>query len=119
MVFYESPNRLLKTLKIIKTIRPNVKVAIGRELTKVFEEVITDDIEKVIKHFEINTLKGEIVGMIYRAEDNSGTNTFEEEIKKLKSKGFKAKEISTILSTLYDTNKNTVYKQVLELEEIM
>ena len=41
-VFYESPNRILNTLEYIKSVRPQAKVAIGRELTKLFEEIIID-----------------------------------------------------------------------------
>ena len=118
-VFYDSPNRLLQTLEIIKKVRPNARVAIGRELTKVFEEIISDNVENVINHFKNNVLKGEIVGMIYRNSAPDTKNDLTEEVKKLKNKGFKAKEISTILSELYDINKNTVYKRVLELEKIM
>ncbi|MBD8962987.1 16S rRNA (cytidine(1402)-2'-O)-methyltransferase [bacterium] len=56
-VFYESPNRIMNTLKTIQSVRPDAKVAVGRELTKVFEEVVVDDITKVIEHFENNIVK--------------------------------------------------------------
>ena len=42
LAFYDSPNRLINTLEIINEIRPNSKVAIGRELTKMFEEIIIE-----------------------------------------------------------------------------
>lgn len=111
MVFYDSPNRLLNTLETIKSVRPNARVAVGRELTKVFEEIVIDDTEKVIKYFENNILKGEIVGLIFR-EKNSNDD-FSDKIEVLKSKGFKAKEISIILSELYNANKNDIYKQCI------
>ena len=110
MVFYDSPNRILNTLQIIKEFRPNSQVAIGRELTKIFEEVVVDKVENVIEYFENNTLKGEIVGLVFRENKNSDNIDIEEKIQKLKAKGFKAKEISTILSELYNINKNDVYK---------
>lgn len=114
-VFYESPNRIIKTLQIIKKIRPNSKVAVGRELTKIFEEIVSGDIEAITKHFETNISKGEFVCMIYR--ENAANKEFDlnNKIKKLKDKNFKAKEISVILSELYELNKNEIYKQVLEL----
>lgn len=71
LVFYDSPNRILNTLEIVKEIRPNSKVAIGRELTKVFEEIVIDHTEKVIEYFTNNTLKGEIVGLVFRDENKS------------------------------------------------
>ena len=113
IVFYDSPNRIMNTLKIIKNIRPNAKVAIGRELTKVFEEIAVDDVEKVIEHFNNNILKGEIVGLVFREEKSVFASDFQEQIIKLKEKGFKAKEISIILSELYNVNKNEIYKMCL------
>lgn len=113
IVFYESPNRLLQTLEIIKEIRPNANVAIGRELTKVFEEIIEDTVENVIKHFDTNILKGEIAGLIFRDKNISENIDINEKILVLKTKGFKAKEISVILSELYGLNKNDIYKLCL------
>ena len=110
IAFYDSPNRILDTLKIINECRPNSKIAIGRELTKIFEEVVVDKTENLIEYFQNNTLKGEIVGLIFRENKNSNNIDIEEKIFRLKSKGFKAKEISIILSELYDINKNDIYK---------
>ena len=110
-VFYDSPERILKTLKVIEAIRPKAKIALGRELSKLFEEVVIDEIPKVIKHFS-SGIKGEIVFMIY-AEKDVDSAQIDTKIKELKSKGFKDKEISVILSTLYGYNKNEVYKRSL------
>lgn len=114
IIFYESPNRLMNTLEIISEYNPNAKVAIGRELTKVFEEVVIDDIENVIKHFKENLLKGEIVGMVYKSCVNDDNLDLDEKIELLMTKNFKAKEISLILSTLYDLNKNEVYERIIK-----
>ncbi|MBQ8168250.1 16S rRNA (cytidine(1402)-2'-O)-methyltransferase, partial [bacterium] len=108
-VFYDSPNRIMKTLELIKQIRPNAKVAIGRELTKMFEEVVVGDVTSVVNHFNENVLKGEIVGMVYRENSQNTNIELDKKIKILKNKNFKAKEISVILSELYDINKNEVY----------
>lgn len=108
LVFYESPNRILDTLNLIKEVRGEVKVALGRELTKLFEEIIVDDISNVINHFK-EGVKGEIVCMVY-ADNNPEQTDITTKIEKLKKKGFKSKEIATILSTLYDLNKNDIYK---------
>lgn len=114
IIFYESPNRLMSTLEIILEYDENAKVAVGRELTKVFEEVVIDSVKNVIKYFKENTLKGEIVAMVYKSCDNNNNLDIDEKIGILKSKNFKAKEISTILSSLYGLNKNEVYKRVIE-----
>lgn len=109
-IFYESPNRIMNTLKIIQSVRPSAKVAVGRELTKVFEEVVVDDIAKVIEHFENNIVKGEFVVMIFRSDDKFEDSEILNKVKVLQDKGFSAKDISVILSELYSFNKNKVYK---------
>ena len=112
--FYESPNRILKTLEIVRTVRPQAKVALGRELTKVFEEIIVDDAASVIKYFEENVLKGEIVALVFR-DENSADIELDNKIEALIKKGFKAREISIILSEFFGVNKNEVYKRVLQI----
>ena len=67
----------------------------------------------MLAHFS-DGIKGEIVCMVY-ASDDSDTSEMDFQIKELKSKGFKDKEISVILSTLCGYNKNEVYKKSLEL----
>lgn len=109
-VFYESPNRIMNTLKTIQSVRPDAKVAVGRELTKVFEEVVVDDITKVIEHFENNIVKGEFVVMVFRSDDNFEDSEILNKVKVLQDKGFSAKDISVILSELYSFNKNKIYK---------
>lgn len=113
MVFYDSPERILKTLAAVKDMRGEVKIALGRELSKLFEEVVVDSISNVIEHFQ-NGIKGEIICMVYADEDVS-TSDLEFKIKELKSKGFKDKEISVILASLFGFNKNEVYKKSLTM----
>lgn len=59
IAFYEAPHRLLKTLNNIYEIFGNRKVAIVREISKRYEEVIRDNVENILKTVE--NLKGEIV----------------------------------------------------------
>lgn len=113
VVFYESPNRILNTLQIIQTIRPEAKVAVGRELTKIFEEIVVNNIDNVIEHFEKNISKGEFVVMIFRSEKNYEETDIQNKIKLLQDKGFTGKDISIILSELYGFNKNKIYKMTV------
>lgn len=113
LVFYESPNRLIETLEAIKEEYPKKTVSIGRELTKKFEEIKTDDIENIIEYYKNNILKGEIVVLLHKTELQDEIN-IEEKIKKLKALKYKDKEISSILSELYNLNKNSIYKKCLE-----
>jgi len=62
IIFYESPHRLLKTLNQLGEAMGKDRMAsVSRELTKLFEETITDTLEGLITHFENTAPKGEIV----------------------------------------------------------
>ncbi len=113
LVFYESPNRLLSTLEIIYKNSNEAVVSIGRELTKVFEEVITDKVINIIEHFKTNPLKGEIVAMVHAAQYKDNIEEYHNQIQILSTKGYSAKDISIIISSLYNINKNKVYSYLL------
>ena len=51
--------------------------------------------------------------MIYKDQSQEDID-LDEKIKKLKKLNLKDKEISSILATLYDVNKNQIYKKCLE-----
>jgi 16S rRNA (cytidine1402-2'-O)-methyltransferase len=59
LVFFETPHRLLDSLKDLKEIFGKKRITICRELTKKFEEIIETDLEEAIKYFEENKPKGE------------------------------------------------------------
>ena len=113
IVFYDSPERILKTLEIVKNVRGDIQIALGRELSKLFEEVKIGNISDILSYFK-DEIKGEIVCMIY-AEENAQEKELEYKITELKTKGFRDKEVSIILSSLFNFNKNDIYKKCLEL----
>lgn len=64
IIFYESPHRLGKSLEDIADILENAVVAVGRELTKKFEEVKSGSPRELVEYFEKKKVKGEIVLLI-------------------------------------------------------
>ena len=61
----QSPNRIIQSLEYIQNIRPNSKVAFGRELTKIFEEIKIGKISEIINYLKTNVAKGEFVCLIF------------------------------------------------------
>lgn len=61
VVLYESPHRLLKTLRDIHDVLGDITVSCARELTKMFEEIRRGRVSELIEHFEQKTPKGEFV----------------------------------------------------------
>lgn len=111
-IFYESPNRLVKTLENIKLSRgEQTKVAIGRELTKIHEEIFIDYVEKAIEHYTKNPPKGEIAAMIFKnAEEKTENSDILKNAEILLKQGFSKKDVIKILVNLFDVNKNELYK---------
>ncbi len=64
IVIYESPHRLLKTLKDMLDIMGDRDITISREVTKVFEETIRSKVSDAIKHFSANPARGEFIIVI-------------------------------------------------------
>ena len=69
IILFESPFRLEKTLNQLKEYLGNRSVVIGRELTKLYEEIIRGNLDDVIKYFSKSKVKGEIVIMIGKDDD--------------------------------------------------
>ncbi len=66
MVFYESPHRIIKTLESLEKFAPTKKVIIARELTKIYEQVVSGNAEELKKYFNDNPdkVRGEFVVII-------------------------------------------------------
>ncbi len=64
-IFYESPHRIIKSLKMIQELLGDErKIVVGRELTKKFEEYVRGTVAEVLTHFENNSPKGEFVLLV-------------------------------------------------------
>lgn len=61
IIFFESPFRLVKTLKELKEIFGDIDIVICRELTKVYEETRREKISNAINHFFEVKPRGEFV----------------------------------------------------------
>ena len=72
LIFYESPHRLLNTLQDMLEIFGDRKIAICRELSKKFEEIIRGNISECLS--DIVNVKGEIVIIV---SGNSNSVDFE------------------------------------------
>ncbi|MDD5489724.1 MAG: 16S rRNA (cytidine(1402)-2'-O)-methyltransferase [Candidatus Moranbacteria bacterium] len=67
VVFFESPHRFLKNLELLEKMKPDAKLVIGRELTKMFEEIKRGSIGEILEYYKDNSekVKGEFVIIVY------------------------------------------------------
>ncbi len=65
IVFYESPHKIIKTLKQLKEILgPDRKLSAIREISKMYQETLRGTVFELLNHFELNPPKGEFVLVI-------------------------------------------------------
>ena len=69
LVLFESPYRLVKSLRDIRELLGNRRVVVARELTKKFEELLRGDLEAVLKKLENRSIKGEITLVVEGSEE--------------------------------------------------
>ncbi|MDP1833579.1 MAG: 16S rRNA (cytidine(1402)-2'-O)-methyltransferase [Candidatus Moranbacteria bacterium] len=67
VVYYESPHRVLKNLELLQKMESEKQVILGRELTKMFEEIVRGPVSEVLGYFQQNPgkVKGEFVIIVY------------------------------------------------------
>lgn len=117
IIIYESPHRLLDTLKDILSVLGNRRIGISRELTKKYEEKFRGSIEEAIEHFSKNPVRGEFVLVM---EGNLEVKevveiNIEEKLRELILSGESKRDSIRILVEKYSLPKNQVYKESLKI----
>ena len=109
LIFYESPHRIMDTLKVIYDVLGNRYASLQRELTKLNEEKIYGTLEELLS-LNKETLKGEMVIVV---EGNTSEEQFtDEEVKEkvnyFTSKGMNKKDAIEAVSEIYKIRKNRI-----------
>ena len=121
IIFYESPHRLKDTLKDMLKVLGNRKIAVNREITKKYQEIIREDIETVINIFNEKEVKGEFVLIVegFKGEktvQNSYDDLNEREyVIALIENGMDKKDAIKTVCKDRKLKKDVVYKQVLDI----
>ena len=123
LIFYEAPHKLMGTLSDFLNVFGNRKIAVCRELTKKFEEILRCDIASAIAHFEATPPKGEFVLIVEGADkdeliksEKEGMPSAEELLKSMASETLYGKELVKAVATALDMPKREVYEIYLKLE---
>lgn len=112
-VAFESPERLVSSLKILQTLDPNRKIAVAREMTKKFEECIRGSAEELLVHFTKTSPKGEIALVIAPGSSPQEHLPMEECIELLRTwHGLSLKDAIKQTARILKVPKRTVYNTV-------
>lgn len=116
LIAFESAKRIDKTIKAIcKTCGDDTHIAIVREITKKFEEVIKGSAIELSQNDRISALKGEIV-LLFKSPEDLGTlllSELDSDIAVL-SPHMPKKEIAKYLASKTTFSKKDIYDYLLE-----
>lgn len=111
-IAYDSPHRILETLDLLEKLSPNRKLAIGRELTKKFEEILKGTAAELKEKLHGNP-RGELVLLIQEVNEESFSNLSPKEHVALLMQTFEIDEKSALrlAAELRGVQKRTLYKE--------
>lgn len=119
LILYEAPHKLKATLESIYEILGDRKIVLARELTKIHEEFIRDNVSNILERIE--EIKGEFVILIEGNTESKkdielselNNTTLEEHYEYYEKQGLDKKEIIKKIAKDRNTNKNEIYQYFL------
>ncbi|MBP9752536.1 MAG: 16S rRNA (cytidine(1402)-2'-O)-methyltransferase [Proteobacteria bacterium] len=118
LVFFESPHDVLKTLESLKDLLKDRKIALCRELTKLFEEVTVGTIEDVLNDFKNrNFIKGEFVIVLSEPEKTEISDQIIEDALRDAFTHLKGKDAVQFVADQLSIAKKRVYSVYLRLNQ--
>lgn len=120
LVFFESPHRVLEMLADLEEICGDRRIVIGRELTKMFEEVLRGKVSELRALLVVRDIKGEVAILVAGQTESSvseDARPLAEEIQELSAQGFSLKDVARIVSETRGIPKREVYALGLRMKE--
>ena len=113
IIFYESPHRVMKTLKLLSEILGDREACFARELTKLNEEYIRGTLNE-LANIDETTIKGEMVIIVEGAKEDNVIDDakIKARVVYFVSLGLSAKDAINVVSEEFSVNKNYIKKLV-------
>lgn len=118
VIFYESPYRIVKTLKEFLGYGDDRNIVVTRELTKVYEQFVRGTVSEVLAYFENNKPKGEITVILEGKSEELVTIIPDKEgicarVEELVGQGIDKKSAIKQVALILGISKREVYSAVL------
>ena len=116
LIFFETSNRLLRSLVVMLKIFGNRNAATAREITKIYEETKKDNLENLIAHYQSKPPKGEIVIILSPPSKKEQINflAIDQELKSNLHK-MRPKDLVAMIANNFAVNKKIIYQRMLEI----
>jgi len=124
LVFYESPHRLMDTLPaLLEVLGAERQMAVGRELTKTYEQFVSGTVAEVLAYFteHDDKVRGEFVLMIMGAvqEADVDITDYDGLMQSMLKQGLPVKQISEIIADYTGEKKKPIYNRVQQLKDLV
>ncbi len=116
LIFYETAQRIEKSLIAALEVFGNREMSVAREISKIYEECLTASAEELLHHFRENEPKGEMVFMVSPADKEESLNLDLDEILIKKMQNMSLKMAVKEVVEEYHLNKNEVYEKALQIK---
>jgi 16S rRNA (cytidine1402-2'-O)-methyltransferase len=123
MIFFETAIRLESSLQVALAVLGNRKICVARELTKRYQQVKSGSIEDIIKFYQHNIIKGEVVllisGIAEQYNEENSVENLEKFINLYLSKNWSAKSVTDLASENFGEifSKKTIYSMVNKIRD--
>jgi 16S rRNA (cytidine1402-2'-O)-methyltransferase len=117
-VAFESPNRLVASLRALAAVDPSRPVAVCRELTKLHEEVVRGPVAEVADGFAERGVRGEVTlvvaGVVPEAAGAADEAAALDAVAELVEAGARAKSAARVVAGLTGRSANELYRALHE-----
>ena len=122
VIFYESPQRVAATLRILAEICPERRVVVGRELTKMHEELRVGTVEEVAAYFSEGEPRGEFTVVLEVAADAAKQPSVNEDdlrqaVQLILEAGVSARDAAQTVALLTNLGRNEAYDLIQRLQQ--
>ena len=112
LVAFEAPTRLPATLRSLAAVSPGRPVAVCRELTKAFEEIVRGTAAEVATRFD-HPPKGEITLVVGAVAAEQDLGAAREAVAELVAAGAPRRIAAEVVARLTDASRNDLYRSTL------
>ncbi len=120
LIFYEAPHRLKEALGDIHDLLGNREAVLAREVSKIHEEFLRGPISELVRALSSGDVRGEVTLIISGSSGAPGVSEdrLKAEIRELKGKGLRVKEIAEVLGEKFGYPKKEIYRLALHGEKV-
>ncbi|MDR7568564.1 MAG: 16S rRNA (cytidine(1402)-2'-O)-methyltransferase [Armatimonadota bacterium] len=116
LILFESPERILESLRDLQAVMGDRRVAVCRELTKLHEEVFRGHVRDALAHLEAHPPRGEITLVVEGAPLHAPeAGKADEELRRRLERGESVRDAAEAVAQAYGISRREAYRRALRI----